>query len=77
MTENYSKARQTAEKAFNKAQVETTSRGRAFEEVDAITQARQEKTSRLREARLASEARNAATPSASPPEGTPKTPDGA
>lgn len=56
MNEKHSKARQTAEKAFSKTRVETASRERAFQEVDTIDRARQMKTSRLREARLAREA---------------------
>ncbi|MBB4348197.1 MULTISPECIES: hypothetical protein [Rhizobiaceae] len=60
MTEQHSKARQVAEKAFDKTQASSAAGDRARDEVDAVTKARQEKTSRLREARLAMEAQNAA-----------------
>ncbi|GGF99822.1 MULTISPECIES: hypothetical protein [Rhizobium] len=60
MTEHHSKARQIAEKAFDKTQASSTAGNRTRDELDAVTKARQEKTSRLREARLAMEAQNAA-----------------
>jgi hypothetical protein len=60
MTEQHSKARQVAEKAFDKTQASRAAGDRARDELDAVTKARQEKTSRLREARLAMEAQNAA-----------------
>ncbi|MBW9091705.1 hypothetical protein JNB91_28340 [Rhizobium wenxiniae] len=53
MTEKYSSARQNAEKAFDRAKVETVTRDRVHEELDAAEKARRDKTSRLREARLA------------------------
>lgn len=56
MSEQHSKARQNAEKAFDKTKVQATARDRAQEELDSVVKARQEKTSRLREARLAMEA---------------------
>jgi hypothetical protein len=55
MTETYSKPRQQAEIAFGKAQSQFLSRDRAHEELDAVVVARDEKTQRLREARLAKE----------------------
>ena len=63
MTETYSKPRQQAELAFTRAQSDFLARDRALEEVDAVTMARDEKTRRLREARLAkeSETRTAVT----------------
>ena len=51
MAEQYSKSRQQAEIAFGKAQSQFFARGQAFEELDSITAARNEKTQRLREAR--------------------------
>jgi hypothetical protein len=63
MTERHSKARQTAEKAFDKTKAPAAAGDRAREELDTVVKARQEKTSRLREARLAMEARGG-TPSA-------------
>ena len=56
MAEQHSKQRQQAEIAFGKAQSQFFARGQAFEELDAITAARNEKTARLRQARLAKEA---------------------
>lgn len=55
MTETHSKSRQRAEIAFAKEQSQFFARGNAVEELDAIVQAREEKTLRLREARLAKE----------------------
>ncbi|MBB4009720.1 hypothetical protein [Allorhizobium taibaishanense] len=55
MTEIYSKSRQQAEIAFGKEQSQFFAKARAAEEQDSIAMARNEKTSRLREARLAKE----------------------
>ena len=55
MTENLTKSRQNAEAAFAKTQSQFLARGRAIDELDSITAARDEKTLRLREARLAKE----------------------
>lgn len=55
MTQTYSKSRQQAEVAFGNAQSQFFGRGNAVEERDLSTQARDEKTARLREARLAKE----------------------
>ena len=52
MNENHSKLRQQAEVAFGKQQAQFFARERAFEELDSIVVARDEKTMRLREARL-------------------------
>ncbi|TNM65673.1 hypothetical protein [Aliirhizobium smilacinae] len=68
MTENHSKARQAAEKAFDKAKAPIAAGDRAREELDVVTKARQEKTSRLREARLAMEAQNSAPQAADAPD---------
>ncbi len=62
MSEHYSKSRQQAEIAFGKTQSQFFARGQAREELDAIAAARNEKTARLREARLAKEAADRATP---------------
>ncbi|SCM71390.1 conserved hypothetical protein [uncultured Pleomorphomonas sp.] len=66
MAEQYSKPRQQAEIAFGKTQSQFFARGRAFEELDSITAARNEKTLRLREARLAKELQDSIAPAAKP-----------
>lgn len=55
MTQTYSKSRQQAEVAFGNVQSQFFGRGNAVEEHDVTTQARDDKTARLREARLAKE----------------------
>jgi hypothetical protein len=55
MTETHSKSRQQAEIAFGNTQTQFFARGAAVDEHDAIVQAREEKTLRLREARKARE----------------------
>lgn len=55
MTETYSKARQQAETAFGNLQTEFLAKSKAAEEVESVAQARDAKTFRLREARLAKE----------------------
>ncbi|WP_137129709.1 hypothetical protein [Rhizobium sp. FY34] len=66
MTETYSKPRQQAEIAFGKTQSQFLSRDRAHEELDAVVVARDEKTQRLREARLAKEEEARALVTAAP-----------
>lgn len=61
MTETHSKSRQQAEIAFGNTQSQFFARGHAVEEMDAIVQAREAKTERLRAARLAKEAQDIAT----------------
>jgi len=67
MTQAHSKSRQQAEIAFSKAQspskvqAQFFARDRAVEEQEAIVRAREEKTLRLREARLAKEKDDRAT----------------
>jgi hypothetical protein len=56
MTETMSQSRQTADIAFGKAKSQFEARQRAFDELDLVVVARDEKTVRLREARLAKEA---------------------
>lgn len=56
MTQTYSKHRQNAEIAFSQEQSQFFARGHVVEEMDFIVQARNTKTMRLREARLAKEA---------------------
>jgi hypothetical protein len=53
MTEAHSKARQQAEIAFSNEQTQFFAKNNAVEELDSVTQARDAKTVRLREARLA------------------------
>jgi len=55
MTETYSKSRQQAEIAFGNVQAKFFSNNSAREELQSAEQAREEKTLRLREARLAKE----------------------
>ena len=52
----HSKSRQQAESAFTKVQSPFLARNRAFEELDAIAKTREDKTTRLKNARLAKEA---------------------
>lgn len=60
MTQTYSKPRQQAEIAFAQAQSKFLTRARAVDELDAITEARREKTLGLRNARLAKEEKDRA-----------------
>ncbi len=55
MTETYSKSRQQAETAFGSLQTEFFAKNNAAEELRSVAQARDAKTVRLREARLAKE----------------------
>jgi len=55
MTQNHSKSRQTAEIAFNSLQAPFFAKNHAMDELEAITQSRDAKTQRLREARQAKE----------------------
>lgn len=55
MTETYSKSRQQAEMAFGTIQTEFFAKNNAMEELESAAQARNAKTLRLREARLAKE----------------------
>jgi hypothetical protein len=55
MTETYSKSRQQAEVAFGNLQTEFFAKNNAVEELESVAQARDAKTFRLREARLAKE----------------------
>jgi hypothetical protein len=61
MTEINTKSRQTADVAFGKLQSQFVARKRVFDEMDLIVVARDEKTVRLREARLAKEAQDQLT----------------
>ena len=64
MTETYTKSRQQAEIAFVDVETEFFSKNSAMEELESAAQAREAKTQRLREARLAKEQaeRSSATP---------------
>lgn len=55
MTETHNRARQQAEIAFAQAQSQFLARESAVEELNAVAQARAEKTLRLKTARLAKE----------------------
>ncbi|WP_416066656.1 hypothetical protein ACK9YZ_11260 [Rhizobium sp. ZK1] len=65
MSQTHSKSRQKAEIAFGNVQSQFFARNHAVEELDSLVLARDEKTRRLREARLAKELkdREAATAS--------------
>lgn len=52
----HSKSRQQAESAFTKVQSQFLARNRAIEELDTMVKAREDKTSRLKKARLEREA---------------------
>ncbi|MGO4441021.1 hypothetical protein [Rhizobium sp. RAF56] len=56
MAQTYSRSRQQAEAAFGNLQSQFVARHQAVEQVDIVEQARQAKTQRLREARLARDA---------------------
>jgi hypothetical protein len=55
MTETYSKSRQQAETAFGNLQTQFFAKNNAVEELLSVAHARDAKTLRLREARLAKE----------------------
>ncbi|EGP54089.1 hypothetical protein HW571_18990 [Agrobacterium genomosp. 3] len=55
MTDTHSKSRQQAETAFGAVQTQFFAKNSATEELEAAAQARDAKTLRLREARLAKE----------------------
>jgi hypothetical protein len=55
MTERHSKSRQQAEIAFSHTQTQFFAKDRAVEELDSLVHAREAKTLRLREARMAKE----------------------
>lgn len=55
MTEKHSLSRQKAEIAFSNIQTQFFAKNEAVEELESCTQSREEKTLRLREARLAKE----------------------
>jgi transposase len=63
MTQTHSKSRQQAEIAFSQTQTQFFAKDHAVEELDFIVHAREAKTLRLREARIAKEleARTSAT----------------
>ncbi|MCJ8510644.1 hypothetical protein MUU53_22580 [Rhizobium lemnae] len=52
MSQNYSKSRQEAEIAFMNIQVQATAPKSAIDEIDLLDKQRQQKTERLRQARL-------------------------
>lgn len=66
MTETYSKSRQQAEIEFGAAQSQFFAKGHAVDELNSIARARDEKTLRLREARLAKELEDGGPPSKKP-----------
>lgn len=56
MTQSFGKAREKAETAFGKTQSQFLARDRILSEQDALVRARDEKTARLRDLRMAKEA---------------------
>ena len=60
MTQTFSRPRQQAEIAFAQAQSTFRARARALDELDAIAEARREKTLGLRNSRLAKEQKDRA-----------------
>jgi hypothetical protein len=56
VTENSKKSRDQAESFFSKTQTQSMALNRIVSEHDAVSQAREEKTARLRELRLEKEA---------------------
>ncbi|WP_353645948.1 hypothetical protein [Mesorhizobium sp. WSM2239] len=56
MTANSKKSRDQAETSFSKTQTQSMALNRIISEHDAVSQAREEKTARLRELRLEKEA---------------------
>jgi hypothetical protein len=66
MANSHSKPRQQAEIAFGKVQSQFLARERAFEELDTVEATRDEKTRRLREARLAKELQDSLAPKPGP-----------
>lgn len=66
MTANSKKSRAQAESAFSKTQTQSLSLGRIMSEQDAVSQAREAKTARLRELRLEKEAADLATAALAP-----------
>jgi hypothetical protein len=67
MTEPSSKSRQQAEIAFAEAQSQFLARGPSISNIDPVAKAREEKTMRLREARLAKESEDKVNPAHSRP----------
>lgn len=65
MTQTHSKSRQRAEIAFGNIQSQFFARNSAVEELDSLARSREEKTMRLREARLAKELQDRETATAS------------
>lgn len=64
MTQTHSRSRQQAEIAFSHIQSQFSARNSAVEELNSLAQARDEKTRRLREARLAKELKDRETATA-------------
>lgn len=60
MPENHSASRRRAEAAFAEIRMKSSSRDRAFDEIEMLKAAREEKTLKLREARLAREGQDKA-----------------
>jgi len=65
MNQTHSKSRQQAEIAFGNVQSQFLARNNVREELDSMVVARDDKTLRLREARLAKELQDSARPAAS------------
>ena len=66
MTENSKKSRDQAEISFSKTQTQFMALNRIMSEQDAVSQARDAKTARLRELRLEKQAEDLAAAAAAP-----------
>jgi hypothetical protein len=66
LTENSKKSREQAEISFSKTQTQSMARNRIMSEQDAVSQAREAKTARLRELRMEKEAEELAAAEAAP-----------
>lgn len=66
MTANSKKTREQAETSFSKTQTQSMSLNRIISEQDAVSQAREAKTARLKEMRLEKEASDLAIAAAAP-----------
>ena len=73
MSDAHSKSRKQAEIAFGATQSQFFARGKAVDELNSIASARDEKTVRLREARLAKELEDSLKPAVIPTKRAKKT----
>jgi len=72
LTSDLKKSREQAETSFSKTQTQFLARSRLVSEHDAVSQARDAKTARLREARLEKEAQELAAAAAAQAQPAPR-----